>query len=317
MESVLFVPSVRATAWVGEVLPGTSPAELPVAGRRIVDYSLEVAHRFGFLFAEILDWQFSEQLAADFSELTRTGYPVFYMKGEGDAPKGLADIEGLSTPLTQTIPEGLVVVWGLCVVTGVVTAAVPPDQAATVPLADADVADTPPGVYRRAGGKWVRLAVACRVVDGIATWHALNFAVLRRPDYFTLPGYSAEKDVHLGRNVVLERGTRVTAPALLQDNVWCARNVQLDGDVVIGANSFIAEGATLARTIVCDNTFIGLGLELDGKIVAGNRIIDVATGAWTDVEDSGVASRIADKKVAGVWTRIVRFLFGDANWRKF
>ena len=88
MESVLFVPSVRATAWVGEVLPGTSPAELPVAGRRIVDYSLEVAHRFGFLFAEVLDWQFSERqfserLANDFSELTRTGYPVFYMKGEG------------------------------------------------------------------------------------------------------------------------------------------------------------------------------------------------------------------------------------------
>lgn len=186
-----------------------------------------------------------------------------------------------------------------------------------MPLADAEVADTPPGVYRRAGGKWMRLDVPCRVVDGIAAWHALNFAVLRRPDYFTLPGYSAEKDVHLGRNVVLERGTRVTAPALLQDNVWCARNVQLDGNVVIGANSFIAEGATLARTIVCDNTFVGLGLELDGKIVAGNRIIDAQTGVWTDVEDSGVASRIADKKVAGVWKRIVRFLFGDANWRKF
>ena len=114
MENVLFVPSTRDTAWVDEVLPGTSPAELPVAGRRIIDYSLECARRRGILFAEILDWCFSERLADDFSELTRTGYPVFYMKGEGDRPRGLAGIEGLSTPLTQMLPDGLVVVWGLC-----------------------------------------------------------------------------------------------------------------------------------------------------------------------------------------------------------
>ena len=317
MENVLFVPSTRDTAWVDEVLPGTSPAELPVAGRRIIDYSLECARRRGILFAEILDWCFSERLADDFSELTRTGYPVFYMKGEGDRPRGLVGIEGLSTPLTQMLPDGLVVVWGLCLNATDRFDALDPDTAAVTALTDAQVVETPPGVYRRDGGRWVRLNLDCAAVDGVPAWHALNFAVLRQPSRFTLPGYSAEKDVHLGRNVVLEKGTRVTAPALVQDNVWCARNVQLAGDVIIGANSFIAEGAVLRRTVVCDNTFIGLGLELEGKIVVGSRIIDGKTGVWTDVDDPGVASSTADQKNAGIFRRIARFLFGGAIRRKF
>ena len=37
MDNVLFVPSTKELEWVQEVLPGTSPAGLPVAGRRMID----------------------------------------------------------------------------------------------------------------------------------------------------------------------------------------------------------------------------------------------------------------------------------------
>ena len=99
MDNVLFVPSTKELEWVQDVLPGTSPAELPVAGRRIIDYAFECAQKFGVMFTEVLDWHFSQRLADDFSDLTRTGYPVFYVKGEGPVPKGLRDIENYSSPL--------------------------------------------------------------------------------------------------------------------------------------------------------------------------------------------------------------------------
>ena len=117
MDNILFVPAIRELEWVQEILPGTSPAELPVAGRRAIDYALECAQRFGVMFTEILDWRFSQTLADDFADMTRTGYPVFYMKGEGPMPSGLRDIEGYSSPLTSVVNDGLVVVWGLAIST--------------------------------------------------------------------------------------------------------------------------------------------------------------------------------------------------------
>ena len=110
MDNILFVPSTKELEWVQDVLPGTSPAELPVAGRRIIDYSFQCAQKFGVMFTEVLDWHFSQRLADDFSDLTRTGYPVFYLKGEGPVPKGLRDIENYSSPLTSPVSDGLVVV---------------------------------------------------------------------------------------------------------------------------------------------------------------------------------------------------------------
>ena len=46
MDNILFVPATHETQWIQEVLPGISPAELPVAGRRAIDYAIERAQKF-------------------------------------------------------------------------------------------------------------------------------------------------------------------------------------------------------------------------------------------------------------------------------
>ena len=286
MDNILFVPSTREMEWVQDVLPGTSPAELPVAGRRIVDYALECAQKFGVMFTEILDWHFSQALADDFADMTRTGFPVFYLKGEGSVPRGLKDVEGYSSPLTSNVMDGLVVVWGLAISTH------SPGEVTLEPVSDVELADTPAGVYRREGGRWMRIVPHGLVVRSVKAWHSLNFVVLRHPEQFTVPGYSSEREVHIGRNVVMEYGTKVKPPVLLNDNTWLARNVTLDGEVIVDCGSYVSEGARLNRTIVLRDTFIGEGLDLDGKIVAGRRVIDAETGTWVDLEEPGLARRI-------------------------
>ena len=286
MDNILFVPSTRETEWVQGVLPGTSPAELPVAGKRAIDYAMERAQKFGVMFTEVLDWHFSEKLADEFADMTRTGFPVFYMKGEGTVPKGLRDVEGYSSPLTSNVTDGLVVVWGLAISTHMA------EGLTLSPVSDEECADTPAGLYRREGGRWMRITPHGLVVRNVKAWHELNFLVLRNPEDFTLPGYSSERDVHLGRSVVMEYGTDVKPPVLLNDNSWLARNVRLNGDVVVDSGSYISEGASLRRTVVCRDTFIGSGLDLDGKIVSGRRVIDAQTGTWVDLEEPGLARRI-------------------------
>ena len=45
MDNILFIPATRETAWVGDMLPGTSPAELPVAGEQTTILSPAVRTR--------------------------------------------------------------------------------------------------------------------------------------------------------------------------------------------------------------------------------------------------------------------------------
>lgn len=308
MDNILFVPATRETECFGDILPGTSPAELPVAGKRIIDYAIERAQKFGVMFTEILDWRFSERLANDFADMTRTGFPVFYLKGEGELPRGLNDIDGYSSPLTGNITDGLVVVWGLAISMHTV------EDVSLEPVSEQECAETPAGLYRREGGRWMRIVPHGFVVRSVKAWHELNFIVLRHPDAFTIPGYSSESGVHIGRNVVLEHGTEVKPPVLLQDNTWFARNVRLEGEVVVDSGSYVSEGARLRKTVVCSDTFIGKGLDLCGKIVVGRRVIDAETGTWVDLEEPGLARRIP----TGLgWLRSLwRFLRGRSYGRR-
>ncbi len=307
IEGVLFLPTVPESQWIPELFEGFSPAGLPVAGRRILDYGLEISQRNGVKMVDVLDWSYDERLAEDFIDPTRAANVVFYSKGTGEVPRGLNDLNGKSSPLSYSIQDGLVVVWGPCLALAL-------DEFEVEPVSPEDCANTPMGLYRREGGAWQRLIVTCLMARDMKSWHQMNFAVLHDPRCFTLPGYSAEHRVYLGRSVVMEYGTEVKAPVLLGDNVWLARNVRLDGDVIVGRGSFVSEGARLARTIVADNTYIGEGLDLEGKIVVGRRVIDVETGAWTDLDEPGLARRLGG---GFEWVRSVyHFLRGRSCGRR-
>lgn len=309
MFNILFVPTTRETEWVQTLLPGISPLEMPVAGMRFFDYAVERGQKLGVQFMEVLDWRFSEEIAEDFAELTSASCPVFYIKGEGEVPHGLNDLEKVSSPLTSPVEDGLTVVWGLVLMSHV------PDELKLKPMPDEECARTQPGIYRRKDGKWWRVVPHGIMLRNIVSWLRLNFAVLNNREKFTLPGYTSEPDVHLGRSVVLEHGTKVTAPVLLQDNAWCARNVRLEGDVIIGKGAFIGEGAKLARTVVGDGTYVGAGLDLSDKIVIGNRIFDAIENNWTEVDEPGIAHKIGLSK-DGWLHRMWRFLQGSSKGRR-
>ena len=308
LESILFVPSVCETEWVPALFPGRSPAELPIAGRRIIDYGIEHALRFGVVLTGVLDWHYTERLAKEYVRSEEKGYAVFYDKFPGDAPPhGLDDLAGIPSPLTQNLSDGLVVVWGLCLSHN------EPEDVCLEPVTPEDCRKTPLGVYRRIGGRWMRVKPQGIRINGLKAWHETNFMVLHDPEQFTIPGYSAEKDVHLGRNVVIEHGSEVKPPVLLCDNTWFARSVVLDGDVIVASGSFVGEGTRLKRTLVGLDTYIGTGLDFENKIVIGNRVIDPETGVWTDMEEPGLARRIGS---SFAWLRkLWHFLRGKSYGR--
>ena len=305
---LILVPSAPGQEWLREAIPWATPAELLVAGRRFIDYIIEGAIKAECQFVEILDACPSTRLASYFGEQSRATVPVFYLPMQGHPPKGLGDLAGCSIPFAPGTTGDIYVIWGL-----VLPRCLPEDLAETI-VSEADIAQTPCGFYHFRDGTWRRVLAKGLFVRDVPAWHQANLELLRAPSFYTLPGYSSEKAVHLGRNVVLEHGTDVRGPALLKDNVWCARNVRIDGDVIVGDGTFVGEGALLRRTVVGPNTYIGRGLEFEDKIVLGRRIFDVQTGTWTDIEEPGVAQHLSSFG-KGWFGKLMRFIAGTSRGR--
>ena len=308
MAPLLLVPAAPDSEWLREAIPWATPAELPIVGKRFIDYAIEGAIKAECQFVEILDACPSPRLAAYFGEQTRTKAPVFYLPMPERPPKGLGDLSRCSIPFAPGATGDIYVIWGLALPRCL------PEGLAETAVSEADITQTPCGFYHFRDGSWRRVLAEGLFVRDIPSWHRANLEILRDSGFYTLPGYSAEKGVHLGRNVVLERGTDVSGPALLQDNVWCARNVQINGEVIVGSGSFVGEGATLRRTVVGLDTYIGKGLELVDKIVLGRRIFDAATATWTDIEEPGVAQHISAFG-KGWFGKLMRFVAGTSHWR--
>ena len=302
----VFIPFVPDSAWTERVLPGLSPAEIPVAGRQFVDYAMEAAKRFSISKAEVVDWRFSSALQKRFAGPRDGVVELAARRGEGTPPRGLADL-GALPGFRERPDEDLIVLWGVCL------PFYDPSAARYQPASEEIVRSTPPGIYHRAGGRWLVPEGETLAVTDTASWLALSMDLLAGRGAYTLPGYSAEKGVSICRNVVMEHGISVKPPVLFCDNSWCGRNVRLE-NVVVGENAYVGERARLTRTVVCDGTMVGDGLELDGKIVIGNRVVDAGTGTWADVEEPGVVGGVAR---APAWLRAVgRFLAGASRGRR-
>ena len=312
MDRLLVIPSVPQTEWMQDILPGTSPVELPIAGRRAIDYLVERVQTLGAPVIEILDFHPTKHFSDAFGERTSDEAIVFYHAGEGPMPQGLDDLPQVPGPLTRDISDGLMVGWGLGL------PVIGPGEMTLEPISPEDRARTPPGLYRNVHGAWCRVCPQARLnlVQDIRSWHEANLMVLHHPDLFTIPGYSSEKGVNLGRNVVIEHGTSVKGPVLFCNNTWFARNVQFEGDVIVGRGSFIGEGAYLERTVVCENTYIGEQLVFRDKIVAGNIVVDALTGAWIDTSGHSWITRTIDNRGTGWMRSFVRFLFGASRGRR-
>ena len=145
----VIVPATAQTAWLREILSDRSPAELPLAGQRIVDYALESAERFGIREVEVFDARFSAGLDAFFKNRarTQTATAARYARLETPPPEGL---DGLVAALggERALAENLSVTWGL----GLPRHAPGFDAAERVPAEG--LAWTAPGFYRWKDGGW-------------------------------------------------------------------------------------------------------------------------------------------------------------------
>jgi mannose-1-phosphate guanylyltransferase/phosphomannomutase len=89
-------------------------------------------------------------------------------------------------------------------------------------------------------------------------------------------GFSLRPGVWLGKGAELDPTAVVRGPAIIGDNCHIGAGSVLGEHCVIGANARIGENASLERTVIHDNAFLGFGVRLDGCVLG--RSCDLRQG---------------------------------------
>ena len=177
---------------------------------------------------------------------------------------------------------------------GVVCAVAPPGPALDAFCASGAWPD-------EAGDSFEAAGLAVQAVDSVREYYDLNMRLVRGEVVrYLSPGYYAADGSYVGYNVVFPPAAKAQPPLMMGNDCRLAPLSRVGPDVVMGSRVVVDSQSTLTRCVVLDGTYVGRGLEVDGKIVAGRRLVDPESGASIDVVDPwllaelGPAARMVD-----------------------
>ena len=305
--------------WVGELGQPAWPL-LPAGNRPLLEYWMELCVAMGIREVKLLLGDGAEFVEAYAGEGERWGLSISYGFLREGQPAALylrrspaLWREGLLFVGAPVFPRRLREGWTFSgpVETpwvardsrgGVVCAVLPPGPALDAFCASGEWSDAAEGSFEGAG-------LAMELVDSVRDYYELNMRLVRGEVVrYLSPGYYAADGSYVGYNVVLPPAAKAEPPLMVGNDCRLAPLSRVGPDVVMGSRVVVDSQSTLARCVVLDGTYVGRGLEIDGKIVAGRRLVDPESGAAIDVADPwllaelGPAARMTDLfRAAGGW----------------
>jgi len=96
----------------------------------------------------------------------------------------------------------------------------------------------------------------------------------------SLPGFDLGGGVWLDENAEVHPEATVHGPAMIGPNCRVAAGAELGAYSVLGANVRVRGGATVERSVIGDNTYLGEGVKVRGTLVG--RACDLRSGVRTD-----------------------------------
>lgn len=132
-----------------------------------------------------------------------------------------------------------------------------------------------------------------RPIASLREYYELNMAMVDGAiaRYLT-PGYRRTDAAYLGYNVVTPPAARLTAPLMIGNDVILRPLCAVGPRAILGNRVIVDRQAEVADSLVLDGTYLGAGIEVRGRIVAGRRLIDPEDGAVLDLADPHLLDRV-------------------------
>ena len=274
----------RNNEWVRELFPGKSPGELPILGESWCRHAAALCSQLKIDRIYIADVFFYPELTARLGDGSYWDLRIEYRRSEPAAsPRELLQNHGGAIP-----EDDLLIFWGQ-----VLPDLPEPDRLFDdlQPVED-KTGDLPDGLYLLRGGRLQRCNAPLHRMDSAQAYFDLNFRLLRAPGIYTIPGYSPAHDgIYFGQNLVTMPNVLILPTTVLRRNCYLGRSVRLNGDVIIADDVVIDDYTEVKHCLILGNTYVGRKMRLENKVVAGNRVIDMETGAFVDLDDKSMADK--------------------------
>ena len=265
MRNLLVNPYSQVQDWCKEYFPDRSLGMMPVAGRCAAEYFIDLALRCESAFMLLLGPSFNEHLAEHLYKYQHGELQLDYRKGGGHF-----SVRHLLETYREECGDDCLILHGMLM-----------PKAHTqqelldsfVPCGDDGTAD---GIYYFKDGVLLKSTIEFYRIHSLESYFEVNFQVLN-DDFYNLPGYSMQENIHTGTNVVLKEDCTLSGPLVLGDNTFIESESRVSNSI-IGERSLVDKECVVERSIIFDRTYAAGRLEIRNKIVTPGRIIDPYTG---------------------------------------
>ena len=292
MNACLYI-GTQDDRWCRKFLPEKAPQELPIAGKRWSRHAVDLCSQLAVSSIFIADCFLPDVEPARLPDGSYWGVELAYLP-----TRQCQNLKQLFSQHTQ-IPQNddLLIFWGL--VLPDITE--PKSLLENLRPADLEAPILPSGVWLLRNGVLYECAVPLHRLDSLRHYFDLNFHFLEKPGVYTLPGYTAEPGVNIGQNVVIFPQSHITPPVVIHADSRLGRGLTISDGVIISRNVLVDNYTTLKHSIIMDNTYLGTNLLFQDKIVCHNRVIDVPSGAFVDLDLGFLTHALNTKKKDNLW----------------
>ena len=298
-----FIFADRTDTGLQPLTDNSCAALLPVAGKTVLEYTLEDLARAGIREAVIVTSAHADRVEAHLGKGERWGMAFDYFPGQGaEHPASLlqryagnykgpvllirgdvlrsnsADFIISATTAADTLSEACIndEAIGICLSRTASTILETLDW----PYATSPAAAAPINPVNLEDARWSAL-------DSLAAYHRANLDVVaNRYPGLKLAGWARENGLTVGR------GSHVDNQSLAGEHAFVGRGsrvhpeARLAGTSVVTDGCFIDSKASVTNSVILPGTYVGENIEIRNAIVSGNQVIRV---------DSGASYRVADR----------------------
>lgn len=132
-------------------------------------------------------------------------------------------------------------------------------------------------------------------VQTLHDWHASNQRVLRTStskSIFPATARMIEPGIWISRATMIHPAAVIRAPVFIGENCQVMEDTQVGPDVVIENHCIVDRRSTIVRSLVCQKSYVGEGLEVYHDIIDQRTLINLAIGASVSITDDFILGHV-------------------------
>jgi len=129
-------------------------------------------------------------------------------------------------------------------------------------------------------------------IDGVPAYFDLNMKMVAgESSRYLASGFSEADGSAIGYNVLTPPSAHLRPPIIIGNDCRFGAMTTIGPKVVVADHVIVDSHTRLSNCLILPDTYIGQNLEIENKIVCGNRLVSAEDGTAIEIEDSWLVAR--------------------------